>query len=553
MSPLEHRGLGVSGGVAVGPVARLAPGPQLPADDRPVTDVDAEIARASAALEEVADGLAARAAAVGGEAADVLTAQALMARDPMLAIGVADRIRAGRDAPHAVDGAFAEHRAALVALGGYMAERAADLDDLRTRTVAVLLGVAMPGVPDPGHPFVLVAVDLAPADTATLNRERVLAIVTERGGPTDHTAILAKSLGIPAVAACTQAVDLADGDTVLVDGGTGAVVVSPSAAMVQDAEDRARELAARRAGSHGPGRTADGHPVNLYVNIGGPADVDSAGVPGAQGVGLFRTEFLFLDRTTAPTRDEQQELYRQVFAAFTGRTVIVRTLDVGADKPLPFLAQPDEANPALGVRGLRVARRDPGVLATQLAAIAAAAADVPGADVGVMAPMVATAREAAEFAAVARERGIDRVGVMIEVPSAALCAREILAEVDFASIGTNDLAQYTMAADRLEGDLADLLDPWQPAVLKLVGLVGEAGTALGKPVGVCGEAASDPELALVLTGLGVTSLSMAASCLPDVRGTLAAHTLEDCRDLAAVAVGAPSAPDARSLVAAAAR
>ncbi|MTD46005.1 phosphoenolpyruvate--protein phosphotransferase [Conexibacter sp. W3-3-2] len=552
MASLEHHGLGVSAGIAVGPVARLAPGPQLPAHDAPVADTAAEARRATAALEAVAADLEARAATAGGEAADVLTAQALMARDPMLASGIADRVTGGRDAPHAVDAALAEHRAALVALGGYMAERAADLDDLRTRAIAHLLGVPMPGVPDPGHPFVLVATDLAPADTATLDRDRVVAIVTERGGPTDHTAILAKSLGIPAVVACAAAAGLRDGDELLVDGGVGRIVVGPDRAQVADAQRAAQELAARRAGSHGPGRTADGHPVRLLVNIGGPADVDSAGVPGAQGVGLFRTEFLFLDRATAPTRDEQEALYREVFTAFAGRRVIVRTLDVGADKPLAYVDQPDEANPALGVRGLRLARRDPGLLTEQLLAIAAAAAGTD-AEVGVMAPMVATAAEARDFAAVAREHGIDRVGVMVEVPAAALCATEILQHVDFVSLGTNDLAQYTLGADRLAGELADLLDPWQPAVLRLVAMVGEAGLAHDKPVGVCGEAASDPELALVLTGLGVSSLSMAAACLPDVRATLAAHTLEQCRALAQLALAAPSAPDARAAVHAAVR
>jgi len=505
MGAIEHQGLGVSSGVAVGPVARLAPGPRLPEVDAPVADVKAEVARATAALEAVAADIEGRAAIAGGDAANVLVAQGLMARDPTLAAGVADRIRAGRDAAHAVDGAFAEHRAALV------------------------------------------ATDLAPADTATLNREQVRAIVTERGGPTDHTAILAKSLGIPAVAACPQAATLADGDEVLVDGTTGRVVLEPDAAMLAAAERRIRELAARRATSHGPGRTADGHPVRLLVNIGGPADVDSAGVPGAQGVGLFRTEFLFLDRASAPTRAEQEDLYRQVFRAFSGRTVIVRTLDVGADKPLAYLDQGHEPNPALGVRGLRLARRDPALLTEQLDAIAAAARDTD-AEVGVMAPMVATLREAQDFAAVARERGIGRVGVMIEVPSAALCAHEILGHVDFASIGTNDLAQYTLGADRLAGELADLLDPWQPAVLRLIELVGLAGAEHGKTIGVCGEAASDPQLALVLAGLGVGSLSMAAACLPDVRATLAAHTLDTCRDLARMALAAPSAPDARAAV-----
>lgn len=548
----ELRGLGVSTGIAVGPVARLAAPPELPDRDAPVADVEAEVARAAAALETVAADLDARAAQADGAAADVLVAQGLMARDPVLGDAVAGLVRDGRDAPHAIDAAFAEHRRALEGLGGYMAERAADLEDLRTRAVADLLGLPMPGIPQPGHPFVLVADDLAPADTATLDPAQVLGVVTERGGPTGHTAILAKQLGIPAVTACPDASVLADGQRLLLDGGTGLLVADPDDALVADAERRARELAARRASSHGPGRTADGHPVRLLVNVGGPGDLDAPGVPGAQGVGLLRTEFLFLERATAPTRDEQETLYAEVFAAFAGRTVIVRTLDVGADKPLAYLPQAPEENPALGVRGLRLARRDPELLAEQLGAIAAAAR-ASDADVGVMAPMVATAREAEGFAQLARDHGLEKVGVMIEVPSAALCAAEILRHVDFASLGTNDLAQYTLATDRLAGELADLLDPWQPALLRLVAQTIEAGVAAGKPVGVCGEAASEPMLALVLAGMGVTSLSMGATSLADVRATLAAHTLAQCRGLASTALAAGSAPDARAAVEAATR
>lgn len=547
MPAAELHGIGVSPGVVHGPVARLAAAPALPAADAPVADVEAEVAAAREALGAVADALDARAAGASGAAADVLTAQALMARDPALADSTAAAVRDGRDAPHAVDAAFAEHRAMFLQIGGYLAERVSDLDDLRTRAVAHLLGLPMPGIPDPGHPFVLVADDLAPADTATLDPAKVLAIVTRRGGPTGHTAILAKQLGIPAVTACPDVEALADGTILLVDGSTGSVVREPGQDLIDGARAAQAAIAARRASSHGPGRTADGHPVRLYVNIGGAGDAAAGTAAGAQGVGLLRTEFLFQGRQTAPTHAEQVAAYAEAFAPYARRTVIVRTLDVGADKPLAYLDMGDEENPALGVRGLRLARRDPAFLTEQLAAIAEAAA-ASEAEVGVMAPMVATAYEAESFARTAREHGITRVGVMIEVPAAALCAPQILAHVDFASLGTNDLAQYTMATDRLAGELADLLDPWQPAVLQLIAASAAAGVAAGKPVGVCGEAASDPLLGLVLAGLGITSLSMAPASLADVRGTLAAHTLAQCRELAAVALAAPSAPDARAAV-----
>jgi phosphotransferase system enzyme I (PtsI) len=228
-----------------------------------------------------------------------------------------------------------------------------------------------------------------------------------------------------------------------------------------------------------------------------------------------------------------------------GRKVVVRTIDAGADKPLAFVTQPDEENPALGVRAYRLVRTAPELLATQLAALAEAQART-GIKPWVMAPMISTVTEAAEFAAMARAHGLATVGVMIEVPSAALRARDILAEVDFVSIGTNDLAQYAMATDRLRGELADLLDPFQPAVLDLVAATAKAGAELGKPVGVCGESASDPVMALVLTGLGITSLSMSTGALPSVRFAIRQHTLEQCQSIAAAALGARGAIDGRA-------
>ncbi|GAB4003650.1 hypothetical protein GCM10029992_46250 [Glycomyces albus] len=350
--------------MASGPVARLAAPPEPPADTGPEADPAAALERVKAALDAVATELDARAARADGPGADVLLAQSMMPRDPALAERISTALSDGRSAPRAVADAFASFRASLEAAGGYLAERAADLDDLRDRTLAELLGLPMPGLPDPGHPFVLVARDLAPADTAGLDPARVLAIVTETGGPTSHTAILAKSIGIPAVVACPAAGDLADGDSVLVDGRTGAVTAGPDPAAVQAAlEAEERRRAALEAG-RGPGRTADGRHVQLLVNLGSAADLEAAAEADSEGVGLFRTEFLYLDRTTAPTVAEQTETYRRVFAAFAGRKVVVRTLDAGADKPLAFVDHGREDNPALGVRGIRLARRHPGCSTT---------------------------------------------------------------------------------------------------------------------------------------------------------------------------------------------
>ncbi|MBC6449602.1 phosphoenolpyruvate--protein phosphotransferase [Actinokineospora xionganensis] len=538
-------GIGVSPGVATGPVARLGEPPRLPAA-QPVVGADDQD-RAVTALEETAGELERRAKLASPEAAEVLTAAAMMARDPALASNVRDLVGQGIPAAWAVDRAIGGYRELLAAAGPYMAERVADLDDIRDRAVAHLLGLPMPGLPAPGYPYVLVAKDLAPADTALLDPAVVLAVVTERGGPTSHTAILAKSLGIPAVVACADALSFVDGTPVVVDGGAGRVVVDPTEAEVAEvATMRAARVA--RAAVRGPGRTADGHPVALLANVGGPADAVAAAALDLEGVGLFRTEFLFLDRAEAPSMEEQRRVYRRVLEPLAGRKVVVRTLDAGADKPVPYACPDPEDNPALGVRGLRTSWRRPELLHDQLEALALAAGDT-GTSPWVMAPMVATAAEARDFAEVARSHGIAKVGVMIEVPAAALRAASVLASVDFVSLGTNDLAQYTFAADRQLGALAGLLDPWQPALLDLIAATARAGREAGKPVGVCGEAASDPLLAVVLAGLGIESLSMAAVSVPDVRAALAEHTIEQCREMAVAALAAESAVGAREAAA----
>jgi phosphotransferase system enzyme I (PtsI) len=510
-----------------------------------VTSTDDEISEAHGALQAVSYGLRRRAESLNGAAADVLVAQSLMATDPALGVEVEKLVLSGKPAAWAISEALNSYKEMLLGAGGYMAERARDLDDIANRAVALLLGAPMPGIPSPGHPFVLVADDLAPADTATLDPASVLAIVTERGGPTSHTAILARTLAIPAVVSCPGSNELAEGTLVAVDGATGRVLVRPSRSDIESLRSGAASRAAGLAASRGPGLTRDGHAIKLLVNAGGPDDTPAVLESGADGIGLLRTEFMFLDRRSAPTLEEQRRTYASVFAPLEGRTVVVRTLDAGADKPLPFAPHPAEPNPALGVRGLRLDAVHPGLLDAQLQAIALAAADT-GAHVWVMAPMVATPEEAAAFAAQARRHGLSIAGAMVEVPAAALAAEQIVAHVDFLSIGTNDLSQYTFAADRQLGELAPLLDPWQPALLRLVAMTVEAGRAAGKPVSVCGEAAGDPGLAVVLAGLGVTSLSMAASCIAAVRESLASYTLAECQAAAEAAVSAPNPELARS-------
>ncbi|SFN84928.1 phosphoenolpyruvate--protein phosphotransferase [Actinomadura madurae] len=540
------QGAGVSPGVGSGPVRSIAGAvPEPPAGARHGGDAAAETDTALAALEAVAADLEERgeraAAAGNADGRDVLNAQALMARDPGLADGVRGAIGEGAAAARAVFDAFGVYREMLAGAGEYMAARVTDLDDIRDRAIARLLGLPVPGVPESDEPFVLVARDLAPADTAVLDPAQVVAFVTEEGGPTSHTAIIARTMGVPAVVALKGATTIADGTRVLVDGAAGTVLLDPSGSEVSAARAAADARASALRESTGPGATRDGHAVPLLANIGGPKDVEAALANGAEGVGLYRTEFLFLDRATPPSDAEQEKAYRKVLEAFPEGRVVVRTLDAGADKPLAFLPAPgDEPNPALGERGLRMMRLHPDVLSAQLSALARAAAGLT-VKLQVMAPMVTDAAEAAFFAAACREAGIEHPGVMIEVPAAALRARDLAPEVEFFSIGTNDLTQYACAADRQIGGLAHLQDPWQPAVLDLVAPAAGAGVSCG----VCGEAAGDPVLACVLVGLGVTSLSMSAPSLPLVRAALARHTLDECREAAAAARAARSAGEAK--------
>jgi phosphotransferase system enzyme I (PtsI) len=433
-----------------------------------------------------------------------------------------------------------------------MAERAADVLDVRARIVAELRGLPAPGIPASDAPFVLAAEDLAPADTATLDPGRVLALVTSGGGPQSHTAILARALGLPAVVAAEGVDSIPDGAEVYVDGAAGLIATEPGPAE-RDAAAAWAAQAATLAAFAGSNTLADGHPVPLLANVATGADAARAAAAGAEGVGLLRTEFAFLDRDAEPTHEEQVAAYGAVFEHFGHKKVVIRTLDAGADKPLPFLTNTAEPNPALGVRGYRTDAASPGVLARQLAAIADAAGK-HDAEVWVMAPMVSTPGEAAAFTALAHEAGLPMAGVMVEVPSAALTSAHVLAAADFASLGTNDLTQYAMAADRMLGPLAALNDPWQPAVLHLVkatcdgAAAARAATGAPKPVGVCGEAAADPALAVVLAGLGVTTLSMTPRAIPAVAAVLATVTTAQAQALAAAALAAPSAAAARDAV-----
>lgn len=536
-------GVGIGRGVAVGPVIRMAAPLPEPSDAprNPGVSVETETDRAIKALNTVNADLNRRAeeAANGDEAtkkaAPILQAIAMFASDPSLAESIKNLIANGKTAERAVLEGFGQVEEMFKAIGGYQAERAADLHDVGQRVIADLMGLPAPGVPQSDTPFVLVAEDLSPADTAALDLNKTLAIVTSQGGPTSHTAILARARGIVAVVSAQGADDIKDGQTVVVNAAKNTVIVDPSEAEIAEARE-AKATAAKAKELRGePGQTKDGHLIPLLANVGKPEDADPALEYGAEGVGLFRTEFLFLGNEEPPSVEEQTEAYAKLLSRFPGKKVVIRMLDAGADKPLPFLTPEDEPNPALGLRGLRTLRVHKKVLEDQLEAIARADAQT-NADLWVMVPMVADQWEADYFVKLGKSKGLKKVGVMAEVPSIALMADKVAQVADFVSIGTNDLTQYTLAADRTLGSVAHYQTAWHPAVLRAIKLIADAGNANGMPVGVCGEAAADPDLAVVLAGIGVNSLSMTPVALDDVRAQLASVTFEEAKAKAAAAL-----------------
>ncbi|MCH3975209.1 phosphoenolpyruvate--protein phosphotransferase [Bifidobacterium tibiigranuli] len=532
-------GVGIGRGTAIGPVIRMASALKEPQDIARGAGLDAqsEIKRVKASLDAVNADLNARAEAASHgdegtrQAAAILEALAQMAGDPTLLDSISKLVEQGKTADRAVFEGFAGFEQTLTSLGGYMAERAGDLHDVGQRVIANLLGVPAPGVPQSDHPFVLVAEDLSPADTAALDMHNTLAIVTTQGGPTSHTAILARARGIVAVVSASRASDLTNGTTVIVSAAKGEITVDPSDKEIEAAK-AAQSSAAQAKDLRGkPGALKDGTPIPLLANVGKPKDADAALEYGAEGVGLFRSEFLFIGNSEPPSVEEQAKAYAELLSRFPGKKVVIRMLDAGADKPLPFLTPEDEPNPALGLRGLRTLKAHMQVLEDQLEALVEADR-ATNAHLWVMAPMIADQYESEYFVKLGKSKGLKFVGSMAEVPSIALMANEVAEVADFVSIGTNDLTQYTLAADRTLGSVANYQTAWHPAVLRNIKLIADAGKAHDMPVGVCGEAAADPDLAVVLAGLGVTSLSMTPVALDDVRAELAKYTLQEAQEKA---------------------
>jgi phosphotransferase system enzyme I (PtsI) len=511
-------------------------------------DADAELERFESARDAARAEIRAErertADRVGEAEAEVFDAHVQFLDDPQITEGVGEAIEDGLPAEHAVDRVFGAFVDRFEGMDGRMAERADDLRDVRDRLVRVLSGGDRVDLADLPEGCVVLAERLTPSDTAQLDPDRVAGFATATGGRTSHAAIFARSLALPAVVGVGDDLhEVEAGADVVVDGTEGILVVDPDDATREAAAGEADvEIRAESAA------TADGTPVEVAANVGTAADLAPAVERGADGIGLFRTEFLFLDREAAPDEDEQYDAYREAVAAFPEGRVVVRTLDIGGDKPVDYLEPPDEENSFLGERGIRRALGpDADLFETQLRALLRAAAG--DGQLSVMLPLVSTVEEvieardvlesvAADLEAEGAPYAIPEFGVMIETPAAAFLAPDLVEYVDFFSIGTNDLAQYVMAAERGNDRVADLGDYRQPAVLRAIRATVEATEGTDVWVGLCGEMAGDPDLTELLVGLGLDELSMSAVAVPQVKRAVAETTDAAARDLAERALAA---------------
>ena len=542
MAKRTLQGTGVTPRSGIGTVVWYDPTITLPDPDGDV-DAAAERERFADAVATATDELRAEREAtaerVGEAEAEVFDAHIQFLQDPTIESAVEGSIDDGLDAANAVDDAFGEHITQFESMEGRMAERADDLRDVRDRLLRLLTGGDRVNLADLPEGSVVLAQRLTPSDTAQLDPERVAGFATVTGGRTSHAAIFARSLALPAVVGVGDELnDVADGTEVVVDGDAGTVLVGPN-----DAE---RETAAAEGGAdvvHEAVETVDGRAIEVAANVGRPEELGPAADRGADGVGLYRTEFLFLDRESPPDEDEQYEAIVDALDTFPDGRVVVRTLDIGGDKRVPYLDLPEEANPFLGERGIRRSLdADADLFETQLRALLRAAADGAG-DLNVMFPLVATVEEleaaiaAVDDAAAALDsEGIDHerpsLGVMVETPSAVFVAEEFAERVDFLSIGTNDLTQYVMAADRENERVGDLHDPTYPGVLRAIRRTAEAAHAADAWVGMCGEMAGNPAYTELLVGLGLDEFSMSAVTIPAVKERITAIETDDAEALA---------------------
>ncbi|HYF94888.1 MAG TPA: phosphoenolpyruvate--protein phosphotransferase [Symbiobacteriaceae bacterium] len=544
------KGIPASAGLATGPVY-LVRTETVRAERAVATDTAAQRQRLDDALARAAgeiEALRRRTAEKVGEAeARVFEAHAMMLGDPMLVDAARAMIETEQvSAAWAFQCAGEETANMMAGLDdAYLRERAADVRDVAMRVVRILLGRPASSLLDLQEPSIIVARDLTPSETAQMDYELIRGFATDIGGPTSHTVIMAKTLGIPAVVGLGNISERAlHGDMCIVDGTAGEVTLDPDPAALTEADrcaavnDKRQQFLATLAEL--PPVTLDQHKVELAANIGRPAEAVPALKHGAQGVGLFRTEFLYMDRPTLPTEEEQYQAYKAALEAMAPHAVIIRTLDIGGDKHLEALPLPTEANPFLGLRALRLCLERKDLFMTQLRALLRAAAH---GTLRIMYPMVQSLQELqaanallaearAELTAEGATIGTPEVGIMVEIPAAAVIADLLAPHVDFFSIGTNDLIQYTLAVDRMNERVSHLYQPFHPAVLRLIRNICQAAHAAGKWCGMCGEMAADPVAAPLLLGLGLDEWSMSAPSIPAVKEIIRAVSVAECNALA---------------------
>jgi len=552
------RGVAGAPGIAIGPLFQFRQSEIVireeasdPAQER--ESLLSAIETAQAELEELHQDMVGR---VGAGEAEIFEAHLALLDDPELVKTALERIDDGWAAPKAWDEVIDSQAEELAGLKSeLLAARAADVRDVGRRVLRILTGAGEEGPRLPDHAVILVAQDLSPSDTVALDLERVLGFCTATGGPNSHTAILARALSLPAVVgAGPEVLDLASGAQAILNGASGLLNVEPDADALEEAREAKRQRETRRAAAlkaaAEPAITQDGHRMEIVANIGGLGESQRAVERGAEGVGLMRTEFLFLERSQAPTEDEQFEVYRDIAQAFDGKPIIIRTLDIGGDKPIPYLPMPYEENPFLGERGIRLCLNHQDLFRTQLRAILRASQHGL---LRIMFPMIADLKELREAKGLVEDIRAEldvppvEVGIMIEVPAAALLAEVLAREVDFFSIGTNDLTQYTMAMDRTHPLLAKQADGLHPAVLRLVDRTIRGAHAADKWVGICGELAADPEAVPILVGLGMDELSVNVPAVPIVKAQVRSLSFKKAQELAAEALTCGTAADVREL------
>ena len=549
------KGIAASSGIAIAKAYKLVM-PDLTVTKRTIEDVEGEIARYEAAMDKTAKELAsikeAASKNLSEEEAAVFDAHALVLSDPEMKSQVEDKIKNEKiNADAALEEVSNMFIGMFESMGDeYFRERAADIKDVSRRLLAALLNKPLPNPALIDEEVVIIADDLTPSDTAQLNKNLVRGFATNIGGRTSHSAIMARSLEIPAVVACkTITEEVKDGDMIVLDGSEGIVIINPTDDEVATYQTKRDEFIAYREElkklKDEKTVTTDGYHVELVANIGSPKDIEGVIENGAEGVGLYRTEFLYMESAELPTEDEQYEAYKAVLEGVNGNPVVVRTLDIGGDKEIAAIDLPKEMNPFLGVRAIRLCFQKEDIFRTQLRALLRAS--VHG-DLRIMFPMIATLDEfrkakklLLEEKAKLIEEGIEvsetiQVGIMIEIPAAAVLADQFAKEVDFFSIGTNDLIQYTFAADRMSSSISYLYQPFNPSILRLVKNVIDAAHKEGKWTGMCGEMAGEPLAAPLLIGLGLDEFSMSATSVLGQRKLIRDLSKEEMNKLAAEAL-----------------